>query len=374
MAASPSVPARSPRYAGIRAPRPRGRGRAVRLGVVAGVLALCGLLVLGMVRQRTGTGGFLVGLGLAALPVGPLVAVFGRLGGPARPPWRLLMFALAWGGCAAALIAMAANSFAARAVAAVGSSGVVGTALVAPVVEECAKAGALVLLLVFRRRALGGVLGGAVVAGVTATGFAFTENVLYLGDAFGNDRLTGERWLHSLTLATFLVRIGMGLFAHPLFTVVTALGLGAAARPAARRARGRVRAARLLAPAGLLAAVGLHALWNGSPRLGGFPLVYGAAMVPVFLGTAGCCLWLRRRCVARTWTPHDERHAQPPPAGTDTGTGTGTGTSTTGAETGTGTRTGGTGGALRGGRVEGGGLVGGEGHFHAREQRRQLGE
>ncbi len=53
----------------------------------------------------------------------------------------------------------------------------------APIVEEGAKGLFLVGLLIFRRRELDGVVDGIVYAGLTAAGFAFTENILYLGRA-----------------------------------------------------------------------------------------------------------------------------------------------------------------------------------------------
>ncbi len=39
------------------------------------------------------------------------------------------------------------------------------------------------LLFLFRRQNFDGITDGLVLAGITATGFAFTENVLYLGNA-----------------------------------------------------------------------------------------------------------------------------------------------------------------------------------------------
>ncbi len=58
-------------------------------------------------------------------------------------------------------------------------------------VEESAKAVAVLLVFLFRRRDFTGLVDGVVVAGFTATGFAFTENILYLGSAFGEDQQVG---------------------------------------------------------------------------------------------------------------------------------------------------------------------------------------
>ncbi|MEU0290076.1 PrsW family glutamic-type intramembrane protease [Streptomyces sp. NPDC006147] len=269
----------------------------VRYAALVTLLALSGLVILALVREQTGTRGFLVGLGLAVLPVPLLLAAFRWLDRVDPAPWRNLLFAFAWGACAAALIAIVANSFATRWIATAtadpAGADTLGATVIAPVVEESAKAAAVLLLFLFRRRDFTGMLDGVVVAGVTATGFAFTENVLYLGNAFGADQLTGGSGIASVTAATFFVRIVMSPFAHPLFTVLTGIGFGAAAL-----ATDRQRVRRVLLPlAGLLLAMGMHALWNGSATLGqfGFIAVYGAFMVPAFGLLTWLVIWTRQR-------------------------------------------------------------------------------
>lgn len=274
-------------------PHPRWWERkGVRALGLATLLALSGAVIVALVREQTGTEGFLVGLGLAVLPVPLLISAFRWLDRVRPGPWRNLVFAFAWGACAAALIAIVANSFATRWIATAtadpSSADTLGATVIAPIVEESAKAAAVLLVFLFRRRDFAGVVDGVVIAGITATGFAFTENILYLGNAFGTDQLTGTGpGLSSVTAATFFVRIVMSPFAHPLFTVLTGIGFGIAAVIAPDR--GRVR--RMLLPlAGLLCAMGMHAFWNGSSSLGeyGFFGVYAAFMVPVF----GLVTWL----------------------------------------------------------------------------------
>lgn len=264
----------------------------VRYAALSTLLALSGLVILALVRQQTGTEGFLVGLGLAVFPVPLLVAAFRWLDRVEPGPWRNLAFCFAWGACAAALVAIIANSFATHwiAVATADPKGAdtLGMTVIAPVVEESAKATAVLLIFLFRRRHFTGIVDGVVTAGVTATGFAFTENILYLGTAFGTDQSTGGHGgIASVTAATFFVRVVMSPFAHPLFTVFTGIGFGITALTAEHR---RVR--RTLAPlGGLLLAMGMHSLWNGSTSFGdgyGFFAVYGAFMVPMF----GLLTWL----------------------------------------------------------------------------------
>lgn len=272
------------------------RSRALRVIAVFTVLALCGLVILALVRDQTGTQGFLVGLGLAVLPVPVLLTAFRWLDRVEPGPWRTMLFAFAWGACAAALVAILANSFATRWIASAtadpGSADTLGATVIAPVVEESAKAAAVLLIFLFRRRDFGGIVDGVVVAGFTATGFAFTENILYLGNAFGEDQQLDSGFA-SVTVATFFVRAVMSPFAHPLFTVLTGIGFGIAAS-SARRQRVRRIALPLL---GLLLAMGMHALWNGSSSFGpyGFYAVYGAFMVPAFGLVTWLAIWARRR-------------------------------------------------------------------------------
>ncbi|MBT2413666.1 PrsW family intramembrane metalloprotease [Streptomyces sp. ISL-12] len=287
---SPSPPPAPP-------PRHWWQRRWVRYGALTTLLALSGLVILALVREQTGTEGFLVGLGLAVLPVPLLLAAFRWLDRVAPGPWRNLVFCFAWGACAAALTAIVANSFATRWIATAtadpAGADTWGATVIAPVVEESAKAAAVLLVFLFRRHDVTGLLDGVVLAGFTATGFAFTENILYLGNAFGTDQLTGGSGIASVTAATFFVRVVMSPFAHPLFTVLTGLGFGLAALRGDRR-----RARHVLLPlAGLLLAMGMHALWNGSSALGeyGFFIVYATFMVPVFGLLTWLAVWSRQR-------------------------------------------------------------------------------
>ncbi|MFG2887824.1 PrsW family intramembrane metalloprotease [Streptomyces sp. NPDC048297] len=305
MASSPPYPTYSPGTPGT--PGPQGllsgahphwwQRRWVRYGALITLLALSGLVILALVRRQTGTEGFLVGLGLAVLPVPWLIAAFRWLDRVEPGPWRNLVFAFAWGACAAALIAIVANSFAtkwiATATADPGSADTLGATVIAPIVEESAKAAAVLLVFLFRRRDFTGIVDGVVIAGLTATGFAFTENILYLGTAFGTDQLTGDRGIASVTAATFFVRVVMSPFAHPLFTVITGIGFGIAALSTDGRTARRV----LIPLGGLLLAMSMHAFWNGSSTFGeyGFFAVYGAFMVPAFGLLTWLAVWTRQR-------------------------------------------------------------------------------
>ncbi len=267
--------------------------KVVRIGAIATLLALCGLVILAIVRQQTGTEGFLVGLLLAVLPVPLLVGTFLWIDHVEPQPWRNLFFAFFWGACAATLVAILANGFAQHLLATTftatpSQSDSWGATFAAPFIEETSKGTAVLLLFLFRRRHFQGIVDGIVIAGITATGFAFTENILYLGSAFGTDHHDGSGL--AITISTFFVRVIMSPFAHPLFTSMTGVGFGISAM--SRRGQAR----RWLAPlGGWLLAMTLHGAWNGSSTLGGlgFVAVYAAVMLPALVILAWLAVWSR---------------------------------------------------------------------------------
>jgi RsiW-degrading membrane proteinase PrsW (M82 family) len=119
----------------------------------------------------------------------------------------------------------------------------------APVVEEIAKAGTLLVLFALAGRAARGALDGIVYGGLIGMGFAFTENVVYLTFAMLGGGPSG------LAQAVY-VRALLGGFNHALFTATTGAALGWAWR---RNASG----ARWLVPlVGLGLAIIQHVVWN----------------------------------------------------------------------------------------------------------------
>lgn len=240
-----------------------------------------------------------VGLAAALVPVPVIVLAFVWLGRyePEHP--LLLIFCFAWGAFTATYAALQVNGWAAERFEAQGWSFSLVAVLVAPVIEELMKfAGPVLLWLVFGRRVITGVTKGIVFCGLSATGFAMVENVLYLGGhgyRAGLDDAGRATGLMSL-FAIFIVRILMSGFAHPLFTTASGIGLGLAVRTSRR-------AVRWLAPVGgLLAAMMLHGLWNLMAVLtsetGQFQFfVYGyvALMLPLLVTAVGFAIWLRAR-------------------------------------------------------------------------------
>lgn len=297
------------------------RARHQRRGVLAPVLGLValgisGMTVVGIIASSVGVAGVIVGVLGALLPVGPVVAAFLWMDRWEPEPPRLLLVGFLWGACFATLAALLINTSAAIAAEQTlgrGSGDVVSALIAAPVVEEALKGAFLLGLLLFRRREFDGILDGIVYAGLVAAGFAFTENVLYLGRAFATDMAADQS---GTVLAVLLLRGIFSPFAHPLFTAMIGIGLGIAAN-----ARSGVR--RVLAPAvGFGLAVVLHALWNASATLfDGTVLapVYLLIMLPMFVFVVLLVLYQRRReqrivaaelpgFAAGGWIAHSEVH------------------------------------------------------------------
>jgi protease PrsW len=275
-------------------PTPRRQRRAV-LGpvVLLVVCGICGLVVLGLVSGSIGIGGVVVGALGALLPVGPVVWAFLWVDRWEPEPPRTLLFAFLWGACVAALSALVINSSAALVADAVlgqGSGDVLGATVIAPIVEEAVKGAFVVGLLVFRRREFDGIVDGVVYAGLVAAGFAFTENILYLGRSFAEDgALIGQ---NGGVLAVLILRGLFSPFAHPLFTSMIGIGCGLAATS-------RIPVLRpMYVLVGYLLAVVLHAMWNGSATVGGGEAFFGVylfIMLPLFLGMIILLSWQRRR-------------------------------------------------------------------------------
>ena len=159
-----------------------------------------------------------------------------------------------------------------------------GAVYLAPITEETLKGLGIFLIYLLRRHEFDGIIDGIVYAGLIGAGFAFSENILYLGQAYtemGNEGLT----------ATFIVRGLMGPFGHSLFTSLIGIGIGIAVTT---RSHG-IKAVAILG--GWVCAVLLHGAWNLAAIAGieGFLSAYITFQVPIFLAFIGFLVWLRRR-------------------------------------------------------------------------------
>jgi RsiW-degrading membrane proteinase PrsW (M82 family) len=272
----------------LRDPTTRSALRGWLLTGVAGVgFLLSALVVSSYLGAAFGVQTALLALAVALVPLGIVIPTFLWLDRFESEPTRYLVAAFLWGALVAAVIAALFNTGAIAVLEATTDpqAALQTTAvLIAPFVEEAAK-GVLVLLVWWIvRREFDGVTDGMVYAGICAAGFAFTENIQYLAQAWadgGGEALTG----------TFVARCLMSPFAHPMFTVLFGVGVGVAATS-------RTWLPRILGPVlGYLLAVLSHALWNLAAVSGGrgMVVVYVLVEVPIFLAFIGFVVWARRR-------------------------------------------------------------------------------
>ena len=252
-------------------------GIKIALSIFAILVALfLGLLVLVVIGIETGPIALMLGLITATLPV-PLyiILVLWIDRYEAEPLW-MLATAFFWGALIATFFAFLLNTTSQGVVGALANAnaGQAFAAVVsAPIVEEIGKAFILFIFFFWKKDEFDGVVDGIVYASLTALGFAMTENILYYGKA------ANEGGGEALTLV-LIIRGFFAPFSHPLFTSLTGIGLGLA------RQSTNI-AVKLLTPViGLLMAIFMHSIWNGSAVFGGggvFVLTYILVMVPAFI-------------------------------------------------------------------------------------------
>ncbi len=268
----------------VKHPARPGAVKALVWVAVGAVLGLSALVTIAVIGVTTGPAGALVGLLLATLPIVPVAASLLWLDRFEDEPRALLFFAFGWGATAAVVISLVLSIGTMIAIGNAPGAEETATVFVAPVIEESAKGLAVLGVLLIRRREFDGVVDGIVYAGLAGLGFAFAENILYLGGAFLDGGLPGA-------LGLFLVRCVMGPFAHPMFTAALGIGVGLAVRT--RNPLGKV----LYPLFGLAVAMLLHGSWNALAVQGGetFLTGYVVLQMPIFLGFVVFAVMARRR-------------------------------------------------------------------------------
>ena len=282
-------PTSGPAFPGY-APAPNRTSRPRLRTVIVGGLVATGFLLSAAVLAVE----FETGLGVqvtllaalfAALPLLVVVPTFLWLDRYEAEPTRMLILAFAWGAVCAPAGALFLNTGIAIAMRLAGAEDPdLETAVFgAPFVEEGLKGLGVLLIVLLRRREFDGVVDGIVYAGLVGAGFAFSENIIYLGREFVE---YGQQGLTEL----FILRCIMGPFAHPLFTAFTGIGLGLAVA-VMRSAWSRV----LVALGGFLLAALLHGIWNLSAATGHLIGAYVLFQVPLFLCFVALVIGLRYR-------------------------------------------------------------------------------
>jgi len=260
----------------IRTP-PRISAIRLVLAIVAGLIALfLGLLVLLLIGIETGPIALLLGLLTATIPVPIYIALVLWIDRYEAEPLWMLATAFFWGALIATFFAFLLNTGSTVVVGALANRDAgeaFGAVISAPIVEETGKAFILFVLFFWKKDEFDGVIDGIVYASMAALGFAMTENILYYGKA------ASAGGGGALTL-TWVIRGFFAPFSHPLFTSLTGIGLGLARQSTNT-------AIKIIAPiVGLLMAIFMHSIWNGSAVIGGgglFVLTYIVVMVPAFL-------------------------------------------------------------------------------------------
>ncbi|MBX0300021.1 PrsW family intramembrane metalloprotease [Cryobacterium sp. 1639] len=256
------------------------------LGIVVGALAV--LLVLVYMATFLGAAAVGICLVLALIPLTLVILAVRWVDRWEPEPHPALWFAFLWGAGVSVVSALVFD-LGVQIYAAASGTGPGGDFLSAvvqaPLVEEAAKGFGLLLLFWVIRAQFNGPIDGLVYAAVIAAGFAFSENIQYFGVAML------EGGLGTLGV-TFLLRGVLSPFAHVLFTACTGFALGLAAR----RATGSGYIGTVLI--GFVAAVLLHALWNGAFFVlttdGSLLGYYLLVQVPMFLGAILTVVLLRR--------------------------------------------------------------------------------
>ena len=203
-------------------------------------------------------------------------------------PQRLVVWylVLGWGAAIATFISLHVNTWAAQQLAVTGNGDPATSAraaiFVAPFVEEAAKASVLFLIAILARYRLTSKVSMIVLAGLSAAGFAFTENIIYYARAimYSSQNISVGDAAAAVNDLVWL-RGFWTCFGHPLFTMMTGIGVAVALRT-------RSKVVRVLAPlVGYGAAALLHMVFNSQASLNtqeGQRILYVMVALPMVLG------------------------------------------------------------------------------------------
>jgi len=176
-----------------------------------------------------------------------------------KEPRHLLGGAFVWGAVVAAGFAFLINTLLGAGIFILTGSELISQqttgSLIAPIIEEFLKGMAVLIVFFFYRKEFDSILDGIVYAGITALGFAATENTYYIFNyGYLESGYTG-------LLTLVFIRVILVGWQHPFYTAFFGIGL----------AIGRLsphRFKRLLFPTGgLLLSIALHSIHNTIPSI-----------------------------------------------------------------------------------------------------------
>lgn len=217
-------------------------------------------------------------------------------------PQRLATWwlALGWGGAVATAGSLVINTWASQQMQVEGgvnpAAGARVAIYVAPFVEEATKASILFFIALAHRYRLVSKLSGIVLAGLSAAGFAFTENIIYYARAIVYSSVTIGAGDPEEAVNRLVMMRGVFLaFGHPLFTTATGVGLLVGLRS-------RSRIVRVAAPvAGYLIAAFGHMCFNTGATFLSDPsqqmLVYFLMVLPLVIGVVS---WVVRQLLVES--------------------------------------------------------------------------
>jgi hypothetical protein len=204
---------------------------------------------------------------------------------PARP--LLWYLTLGWGIAVSTWISVYANTWASMHLGVSQTGGDPAAAMrtavfIAPFVEEAAKATVLFWLAILLRHRLVSKLSLVALGGLSAAGFAFTENIMYYARAIVYSSGSISVGDADAAISQLVMMRGVWTcFGHPLFTCMTGVGIAVAVRS-------RSKLVRVLAPlVGYGIAVLMHMVFNSQASTQGeeqLYLLYFLVVLPTLVG------------------------------------------------------------------------------------------
>jgi len=228
---------------GVPSSRKRRRWPGILIGLLSALLVVCVVVV--VVASVPDPRALALSTVAAVIPAIVYTWIVLRLDRYESEPPKALAAAFGWGAVGAVVFSLL-GSLVFGAFAGDAAQAVLG----APLVEESCKGIALVAMTWLYRDELDNTLDGLIYGALIGLGFAFTENILYFGNAYLEDGILGLGLL-------FVVRAVIGGFGHAVYTGMTGAAIGWAR---GRYARGFTR---FVVPfLGWCLAVLLHMAWN----------------------------------------------------------------------------------------------------------------
>ncbi|MCI9887910.1 PrsW family intramembrane metalloprotease [Micrococcales bacterium 31B] len=258
------------------------------LALAAAALAVVSALV--HAANLIGSDAFVASGALAMVPLAIVLLTLRWVDRWEPEPRGALLFAFMWGGGASVLLAIFFTEAIVSAASSATNVGLVGSVVAAPVAEEAVKGLGVLLLFFAVRRHFDGVVDGLVYAGMVAAGFAFVENIIYIGHQMVLDV---ENQSEPHFIAVFIVRGILSPFSHLFFTACVGIALGLISR------RSRPATAVPVFLLGLVPAVAFHSFWNYSAYhlvdFADFMHLTLVFTVPCSLVFGVLIVWLRRQ-------------------------------------------------------------------------------